>query len=113
VTYTRQDHEATLKRLIERYERDIENQDGTEMAALKALEARLRIRELKEALAESRAKSLGDSREAALQERAKRLETPADISRVELDEKVRRHAQATGQTYVEAAKQLNEQERMG
>jgi hypothetical protein len=122
MTYTRKDYEQDLAAALERIQLQLQDlaagNDGSEEDAAqradKRYELQARARELEGRLEESRMKRTDGGLQEALARQEQKLQTPADRSRIELDERVKRHMQATGEeNYAVAAKQLNEFERMG
>jgi hypothetical protein len=122
MTYTRKDYEQDLAAALERIQLQLQDlaagNDGSEEDAAqradKRYELQARARELEGRLEESRMKRTDGGLQEALARQEQKLQTPADRSRIELDERVKRHMQATGEeNYAVAAKQLNEFERRG
>jgi hypothetical protein len=121
MSYTRQDYERDLQESLERIELELARclqNDGSEedaqQRADKRYELQQRARQLEGWLEASRMERTDGGYQDALRRQEQKLQTPADRSRVELDEKVKRHMEETGEeNYAVAAKQLNEFERMG
>ena len=119
MTYTRNDLENDLQEHLANVAKELADigNDGTEEDAARQADRRhellVRQRELSDALAESKAKHEDGGYREALARQMRRLETPADSRRVELDERVKRFMRETGETnYASAAKKLVELERM-
>ena len=112
MTYTRRDLERDLEEHLANVAKELAevSNDGTEQDARRQADRRYELqtrqRELEAHLAESRAKRSDGGYQEALMRQVRRMHTPVDSRRVELDRKVREHAQRTGDTYIEAANKL-------